>query len=421
MTYLSKREENFDTKLAKDCAQAFAGSTELGTIVSLENGEIIAEYGNGCASCSICELAGKSKSQCFQSHAYGMKEAERFGGKYVYFCVMGLTCFVSPIVGKEKSEAKITVGPFLMVEKPDYINYELHSKFKLDQSQINSIHAEIDCLPYVSPEKVTDMSTLLFLSVGFINNVWAANNMLDTQLSYDVQNHMSLYISKLKGVEDLPPYPFDVETKLLEAIAQSNKDSAKRYLNELFGYIFFSTGNNLELAKSRTYELLVLISRTAIKNGADPEKSLILSHDYLQIIPKFQTLEELCTWLIKITDSFIDLFNYIDVKHANIIHKATLYIRQHYAEKITLENISKMVFLSPAYFSRIFKKEIGITFNSFLNNVRIEKSKDLLKNNKLKMVDIAFMVGFDSQSYFTKVFKKNIGVSPLQYRYKNNV
>jgi two-component system response regulator YesN len=206
----------------------------------------------------------------------------------------------------------------------------------------------------------------------------------------------------------------------MDAIAQSDKAAAQKYLNQLFGYIFFSTGNNLDLAKSRIYELLVLISRTAIKNGADPEKSLILSHDYLQIIPRFQTLEDLCTWLTKITDSFIDLFNYMDIKHANIIHKATLHIRQHYADKITLNSISKMVFLSPAYFSRIFKQEVGITFNNFLNNVRIEKSKDLIKNNNLKMVDIALMVGFDSQSYFTKVFKKKNGLSPLQYRHKSN-
>lgn len=80
-----------------------------------------------------------------------------------------------------------------------------------------------------------------------------------------------------------------------------------------------------------------------------------------------------------------------------------------------------MVYLSPAYFSRVFKKEMGTTFNSFLNEVRIEKSKSLLRNNDLKMVDIALRVGFESQSYFTKVFKKLTGVSPLQYRYTPNI
>jgi two-component system response regulator YesN len=205
LSYLTKKEETFDAKLAKDCAKAFASSTGIGTIVTLAEGEIISEYGNGCASCKICELAGIDKDKCVQSHTYGMKEAERFGGKYIYFCVMGLTCFVSPIVGAEKSEAKITVGPFLMVDQSDYINYELYSKFKLDSCKIDSIRNELSQLPYIAPEKVSDLSTLLFMSVGFINNVSAANDMLDTQLSFDVQNHIYSYINKLKGVQDYPP------------------------------------------------------------------------------------------------------------------------------------------------------------------------------------------------------------------------
>lgn len=420
MAYLPTKEETFDTKLAKDCAKTFAASTNIGTTVSLANGELLAEYGKGCASCKICGIAGKSKEMSLQSHISGMKEAERFGGKYIYFCPMGLTCFVSPIIDKETSEAHITAGPFLMVEKEDYIYYELISKYKLNYAQIKNISKTLDTIPYVSPEKVNDLSTLLFMAVSFLNNVWVVNNMMDTQMSFEIQNHLPSQISKLKGIEEPPPYPFELETKLLEAIAAYDRESANKYLNELFGYIFFSTANTFTLAKSRIYELLVLISRTAIKSGADPEKTLILSHDYLQIIPQFKTLEDMCFWLTKITNKFIDLFSYIDVKHANIIQKSTLYIHQHYAKKITLEGISQMVYLSPAYFSRIFKKEMGITFNAFLNNVRIEKSKDLLKNSNLKMLDIALMVGFDSQSYFTKVFKKNNGNSPLQYREKHH-
>ena len=167
--------------------------------------------------------------------------------------------------------------------------------------------------------------------------------------------------------------------------------------------------------------MLVLISRTAVKSGADPEQALALSHQFMEVIPDLKTLEDMCYWLAKVTNRLIDLFSYIDVKHANVIHKATLYIHQNYDQKITLESIAQIVYLSPAYFSRIFKKEMGITFNAFVNNIRIEKSKSLLKDNKLKMLDIALMVGFESQSYFTKVFKKTTGISPLKYREKHSM
>ena len=59
---------------------------------------------------------------------------------------------------------------------------------------------------------------------------------------------------------------------------------------------------------------------------------------------------------------------------------------------------------------------MGISFSTYLNQVRIEKSKELLKNKQHKIIDVAIMVGFEDQSYFTKVFKRVTGVSPNHYR-----
>lgn len=109
----------------------FSGSTGLGCVVSDAKGKLYCESGYGCASCRLCGIAQHQAEECTQAHIYGMTEAERFGGKYIYFCPMGLTCFVSPILGSEGSEAKITVGPFLMVEKADYAAWELSEQMKL--------------------------------------------------------------------------------------------------------------------------------------------------------------------------------------------------------------------------------------------------------------------------------------------------
>lgn len=76
------------------------------------------------------------------------------------------------------------------------------------------------------------------------------------------------------------------------------------------------------------------------------------------------------------------------------------------------------VYLSPSYFSKVFSKEMGVSFNTWLGNLRIEKSKRLLLEN-IRLADIAAMVGFEDQSYFSKVFKKATGVSPNRYREVN--
>ncbi|MGE4485625.1 MAG: helix-turn-helix domain-containing protein [Oscillospiraceae bacterium] len=412
----------FDLKLATECAAAFAASSDLGCVVSDTAGKVLFEAGYGCASCGMCLAAGQIKDNCVRSHIYGMTEAERFGGKYIYFCPMGLTCFVSPILGSERSAAKITVGPFLMVDRQDYISCDLVERLQLKVPLLVTAADELKNVPVVETEKVNRLSTLLFMAVGFMNNVSAANRMLDTQESDAVRGQITSYIMKLKGEDEVPPYPFETERALLRSISQSNKPEAQRLLNELFGHIFFSSGGNFEQAKSRVYELLVLISRAAIDAGAEPDGTLSQSHRYMQALHRQKNIDDLCFWLKGVMDSFMDnVFEFMDVRHLNMIHKTVQYMRAHYAEKITLNVMAEMAYLSPAYFSRVFKKETGRTFSSYLNLVRIEKSKEMLLHMDLRLTDIALMTGFEDQSYFTKVFKRVTGLAPLKYRESKGV
>lgn len=275
---------------------------------------------------------------------------------------MGLTCFVSPILGSEGSEAKITVGPFLMVDKTDYVAWELTEQMNLSQTVQDKILQELENVPFVSPQTVTQLSTLLFMAVGFMNNVSASKRMLDRQDSSAIQKQVTAYIQELKAVSEAPPYPFETEQALLRAVRQTNKPEAQRLLNELFGYIFFSVGNDFSQAKTRIYELLVLISRSAIDAGADPARTLELSHQYLNDLPSLTDVESLCLWLTKVMGTLMDsVFEYLDARHANVIHQSIQYLNTHYGEHITLEDMARKIFLSPSYFSRIFKKETGIT------------------------------------------------------------
>ena len=110
------------------------------------------------------------------------------------------------------------------------------------------------------------------------------------------------------------------------------------------------------------------------------------------------------------------IFDFTGIRHTNVIHRTIQYLNTHYQEKITLEEAAQRVYLSPAYFSRVFKAEMGESFTAYLNRVRIEHSKELLRHKNIRLTDIAQLVGFEDQSYFTKVFKKLAGVPPLQYR-----
>ena len=92
------------------------------------------------------------------------------------------------------------------------------------------------------------------------------------------------------------------------------------------------------------------------------------------------------------------------------------YIKSNFNRKLTLEEISSYVYLSPSHLSGMFRKEIGQTISTYITYIRIEKSKILLTQKGVKVADIAELCGFEDQGYFTRVFRKHVGISPRQYR-----
>ncbi len=93
-----------------------------------------------------------------------------------------------------------------------------------------------------------------------------------------------------------------------------------------------------------------------------------------------------------------------------------LYIRGHYAENLSLEEIAGAAELSAAYGSSIFKKETGMTITSYLTQVRIEAAQRLICDTNLTINEIACRVGYTDTRYFSKLFIKVVGIKPVDYR-----
>jgi AraC-like DNA-binding protein/ligand-binding sensor protein len=415
----NRRWYEFDLKLAIECANSYSDSTGLGCMVLGADGDILHEVGYSCSRCAVCPEFGIDRANCAKVHAYGTSEAERFGGKYVYFCPMGLNCFVSPIVGQRDGAAKVTAGPFRMIDMDDYIAYDLKNLHSVEKSKIDGLIPVLQEIPYVAPSRVNSLSTLLFMAVGFMNNVSSANRMLDSQASDYIQGQINDYIMRLKsGVNQEEPaqYPFDTERELLDSVTESDRPKAQRLLNELLGHIFFASGGDFSRIKTRIYELLTMLSRAAVDAGASPEYTFQLTHDFFTKSQNISNIDNLCFNLTKITNQFIDcIFEFSDVKNVNVIHKALQYMRQNYFNKVSLNSVARIVDLSPSYFSKVFKKEMGCNFNTYMNTVRIEKSISMLRYENMTLSNIATAVGFEDQSYFTKVFKRITGISPHRF------
>jgi two-component system response regulator YesN len=368
-----------------------------------------------CASkaCSLCETANvKTGGKCTKTHHYGCIQSDRFGGKYVFFCHLGLTHWVTPLYKDGELEGGVVAGPVTMVNPGDMTQEEYIQIGNIVDNP-EKAHSEI---PVKSPRAVDSLSQLLYFSVF-------NKRFEDSATATDLQADIGQYMQHLKtmGGTGADSYPLDKENKLTTMISLGDKNGAQKVLSEIFAHTFFATGVKFDLIKARVLELVVVLSRAALHGGADPNQIFGMNYTYLNQINNFTSVEQLTLWMSRIIDKFTEcVFDLQDVKHIDVIYKSIEYIRRNYMKKVTLDEVSENAALSPSYFSRIFKKEMKTSFNSYLNNVRIEMSKKLLFDEDIPLSDIAMLVGFEHQSYYSKIFKQNTGISPRQYREKRS-
>ena len=99
-----------------------------------------------------------------------------------------------------------------------------------------------------------------------------------------------------------------------------------------------------------------------------------------------------------------------------IVDKAKYYISEHLTEELTVSNIAASLYITPNYFSRLFKRVTKEGCNEYIVRKRIEKAKSLLETTSLKTGKIAMMVGYRDTNYFSLAFKKHTGKSSTKYR-----
>lgn len=150
------------------------------------------------------------------------------------------------------------------------------------------------------------------------------------------------------------------------------------------------------------------------KQSADPY-ALVESFERLY---KSETLDELCDSLKEQIAELrkISIDKIENIAAQNPVAKALEYIRQHYLETLTLQQVADYVHVSKNYFSILFKKTTDQNFIDYLINLRIQKARELLTSTDLKIYEVAEQSGFNDVKYFSKLFKKITGFSPIDYR-----
>ncbi|MBC9787593.1 helix-turn-helix transcriptional regulator [Carnobacterium maltaromaticum] len=98
------------------------------------------------------------------------------------------------------------------------------------------------------------------------------------------------------------------------------------------------------------------------------------------------------------------------------ITDAKHYIKMNLHRTITLDETAKKVFLSPYYFSKLFKAETGITFVAYVSQQKMVQATELLRHSDISISQIAKSLGFNQTSYFSRIFKKEYAMTPKEFR-----
>lgn len=123
--------------------------------------------------------------------------------------------------------------------------------------------------------------------------------------------------------------------------------------------------------------------------------------------------EEAC----ELTEMFItNLLGKGEENVHDIVSSAKRYIDEHLAEDLSVSSIANNLYITPNYFSRLFKRVTKEGCNEYIVRKRIEKAKSLLETTSIKTGKIAMMVGYRDTNYFSLAFKKHTGKSPTKYR-----
>lgn len=105
-----------------------------------------------------------------------------------------------------------------------------------------------------------------------------------------------------------------------------------------------------------------------------------------------------------------------ELPESSPIYPAVAYVHNHRQEMVTMNDMARLCHLSPSYFSRLFRREMGENFINYVNRIKVQWAKERLRSSNDSVVQIAQELGYMDSSYFISVFKKFEGTTPLAYR-----
>ncbi len=401
----------------------FYNTIKIPCILIDEVGAILHSEGEFRNYCTKLQSLSEDDSMCKHAHCQSSLQANNIGEAYVSYCPAGLIHYTVALSSGQVFKGAIIAGPIHMSEPDDYEVEQVMKRLHISSDEKDILSSYYRAVPLIHPSTVKYQLELLTI---LAKDIMSANKsrLLKKKAFYDEQRAINETIQELKEIEPITEnqgssYPIKLESELTSSIIKGDESNAKAILNELLGYIFFKYKGDNRRIIAMTMELVVIMSRAAVEGGARYEDVAKVTQSMYLLTVEPNDIEAVCMWLIEVLEKVILFVFPLDIEkkeQMGVLRKAVIFMNQHIQENISLEDVAKAVNLSTTYFSRLFSNEMNMTFVDYLTMIKIEESKKYLVDTRQSISDIALRMGFSDQSYFSKVFKKNEGITPGKYR-----
>ena len=213
---------------------------------------------------------------------------------------------------------------------------------------------------------------------------------------------------------------YDNEKALMEMVRKGDLN----YQDALKKSIIFSSGVPLKssefLRQSKTSAIVFvsLATRAAMEGGLAPTVAYPLGDSYIQAIEESSSQNEIGSLCYAMYHDFILRVHKLhrNPAYSSAINKCCDYIEINRDKKIEVEDLATLVGYTSYYLTEKFKKEVGVSLNTYIKKVKVERAKTLLETTDLPVCEVAEKTAFNTPNYFIQVFRELTGETPVQYR-----
>ncbi len=200
---------------------------------------------------------------------------------------------------------------------------------------------------------------------------------------------------------------------LLDAIENDKKLVIEECINVIFSY-FDKVKLHPRLIKIHLDNYLINLSNIIADMGGTFD-SIIKRYSLFELDISTLNIIHLKNSLIEFSRESAMYISELK-KSCGIINKVKQYIKNNYYRNIKLKDIAKMFYVNPAYLGQLFKKETGFNYCQYLNKIRIQNAKKILKRTDLHIYQIAEKVGYKDSDYFIIKFRESENCTPMEYK-----